>query len=91
MQPNVYLKDLVARVLAERGLPGRVEIHPHRPFADRLESGERARFIVEYHGDGITRLVLDEYEVSSGTVGAPVAVAIADAIERARRAGRVAA
>jgi hypothetical protein len=82
----VYLKDLVAQTLADRGLPGTVDIRPHRPLAKRQETGERARFIVEYRGHGTASLVLDEYEISSGTVHAPIARHVADRIVAARRA-----
>lgn len=91
MQPNVYLKDVVARCLADRGLPGTVEIHPRVPLAKRLETGERAQFVVEYHGDGDAQLFVDEYEIACGTVGAPVGRALADKIERARRPQQAAA
>lgn len=88
---NVYLKDLVAAKLAERGLPGSVHIRPNKPLAARLESGERATFIVEYNGHGTARLDVPEHEISCGTVGASVAVALADMIERARSRQREAA
>lgn len=88
---NIYLKDLVAKTLAERGLPGSVQIRPNKPLAARLESGERAKFIVEYDGVGSARLEVSEHEVSCGTVGAPVAVALAELIERARSRERAAA
>ena len=39
---DVYLKDLVAAKLAERGQPGSVHIRPNKPLAARLELGERA-------------------------------------------------
>lgn len=86
MQPNVYLKDVVARFLADRGLPGSVAIYPGVPLAKRLETGERAQFVVEYRGSGSAHLLVDEYEIACGTQGAPVARALADKIERARRA-----
>jgi hypothetical protein len=91
MQPNEYLKDVVARRLAERGLPGRVEVRPHRPLAERLELGERARFIVEYDGVESARLVLDEWQISGGTRGAPISAALAEMIEREVGRNRVAA
>ena len=85
MQPNIYLKDLVERRLAERGLPGTVAIYPHVPLAKRLETGERAHFVVEYHGDGDARFLVDEHEISCGTVRAPVAHSLAARIEKERR------
>lgn len=83
MQPNPYLKDLVGETLAARGLPGSVEIRPDKPLAARIESGERAHFVVEYHGVGDAHLIVDEWQISSGTRGARVADALADMIERA--------
>jgi hypothetical protein len=88
---NVYLEDLVAKTLAERGLPGSVHIRPNKPLAARLESGERATFIVEYDGVGTARLDVPEHEISCGTVGASVRVTLADLIERARSREREAA
>ena len=88
---NVYLKDLVAAKLAERGLPGSVRIRPNKPLAARLELGERATFIVEYDGVGTARLDVPDHEISCGTVGASVAVALAERIERARSHEREAA
>jgi hypothetical protein len=85
MQPNTYLKDLVARCLAERGLPGSVEIYPRVPLARRLETGERIQFVVEYHGHGDARFFVDEYEIACGTVGAPVARSLGDRIAKERR------
>lgn len=87
----MYLKDLVAQRLADRGLPGTVDIYPSRPLAIRLETGERTQFVVEYRGDGEARVVVDEYEISSGTIGAPVAHALADRIVKARRLEPIAA
>jgi hypothetical protein len=87
----MYLKDLVAQTLADRGLPGTVDIRPHLPLAKRLETGQRAQFVVEYRGDGTASLVLDEHEISGGTVGAPIARAIADRIVAARRQENIAA
>lgn len=87
----MYLKDLVAQTLAERGLPGTVDIRPHVPLARRLETGERARFVVDYHGDGTASVLLDEHEITSGTVGAPIARYIADRIVAARRQDTLAA
>jgi len=84
MQPNTYLKDLVARCLADRGLPGSVEIYPRVPVARRLETGERIQFVVEYHGDGDARFFVDEYELACGTVGAPIARRLADRIAKDR-------
>jgi hypothetical protein len=85
MRPNVYLNELVARCLNERGLPGTVAIYPRVPLARRLESGERVQFVVEYHGCGDTRFLVDEYEISCGTVGSPIARSLADRIEKERR------
>jgi hypothetical protein len=90
MHTNVYLKDLVARCLAERGLSGTVEIYPRVPLARRLETGERIQFVVEYHGHGDARLLVDEYEIACGTVGAPVARSLADRLATARRVERAA-
>ncbi len=81
----VYLKDLVADCLAARGLAGTVEIRPRTPLATRLETGERTQFIVEYRGRGAARLVLDEWEISCGTVRAPIAETLADKLAIARR------
>jgi hypothetical protein len=83
MEPNVPLKKLVADVLASRGLPGTVEIYPNKPLALRQELGERVKFIVDYHGVGDARIVVDEWEISCGTVGARVEDALADQLERA--------
>jgi hypothetical protein len=88
---NIYLEDVVAAKLAERGLPGSVRIRPNKPLAARLESGERATFVVEYDGLGTARLDVPEHEISCGTVGAPVAAALADTIERVRSREREAA
>lgn len=88
---NIYLKDLVAAKLAERGLAGSVQIRPNKPLAARLESGERATFIVEYDGVGTARLDVPEHEISCGTAGASVAVVLAAMIERARSREREAA
>lgn len=85
MRSPVYLKELVAHCLSERGLPGTVEIYPRVPLAIRIETGERAQFVVEYHGHGDARLLVDEHEISSGTVGAPIARSLADRIEKSRR------
>ena len=84
-EAKTYLKDLVAARLAERGIPGTVEILPHVPLARRLETGERARFIVQYDGDGTAELALDDWEISGGTAGASVADALADKIAKARQ------
>lgn len=81
----MYLKDLVAQTLADRGLPGTVDIRPHVSLARRLETGERARFVVDYRGEGSASVMLDEHEITSGTVGAPIARYIADRIVVARR------
>lgn len=86
-----YLKDLVAKCLCERGLPGTVQIRPHKPLAARVESGERASFIVEYEGAGTARVVVDEYQIACGTAGSSVVTALADLIERERRCDRQAA
>jgi len=88
---NLYLKDLLAAELAKRGLPGSVHIRPNKPLAARLESGERATFIVEYDGIGTARVAVPEHEVSCGTVGASVVVALADLVQRERSARREAA
>lgn len=88
---NVYLKDLVAAKLSERGLPGSVHIRPNKPLAARLQSGERATFIVDYNGVGTARLDVPEHEISCGTVGASAAVTLADMIERERSHEREAA
>ena len=86
---DVYLKDLVAATLAERGLPGSVLIRPNKPLAARLDLGERATFTVEYNGVGTARLDVPEHEISCGTVGASVAVSLANLIERSRGLGTV--
>lgn len=88
---TIYLADLVENCLAERGMPGTVRIRPHEPLAARLESGERARFLIDYDGVGTARLRVDEYEIAGGTVGASVVTALADMIERERRLDRQAA
>ena len=85
MHSNVYLRELVERCLSERGLPGTVAIYPSVPLAKRLETGQRAHFVVEYQGHGSSRFLVDEYEISCGTVGAPVARTLADRIEKQRR------
>lgn len=87
----MYLEDLVAAELAVRGLRGVVRIRPNKSLAERLELGERATFIVDYDGVGTARVAVPEYEISSGTAGAPVAVALADLIERDCSKRRVAA
>jgi hypothetical protein len=88
---NVYLSDRVAKCLADRGLPGSVQIRPHKPLAARLESGERASFVVDYEGVGTAHLIVDEYQIACGTVGASVVTSLADMIEKQRRLGREAA
>jgi hypothetical protein len=88
---NIYVKDFVAAELADRGLPGSVHIHPNKPLAARLESGERATFIVEYDGVGTARVAVPEHEISCGTVGASVVGALADLIQRERSGRREAA
>ena len=85
MQQNAYLKELVELCLADRGLPGTVDIRPYHPHTARLETGDRARFLVDYHGKGTVHLLVDEAQISSGTVGARVEVALADLIELARQ------
>ena len=91
MKPNIELRELVEEHLAARNLPGAVTIRPHKPLAARLESGERARFIVTYDGVGTAQITVDDSEISCGTIGAPIAKAIADKIERARHARLAAA
>lgn len=83
MEPNVPLKKLVADALASRGLPGTVEIYPNKPLALRQELGERVKFVVDYHGVGDARIVVDDWEISCGTVGARVEDALADKLEHA--------
>lgn len=85
MQPNVYLKELVARCLADRGIPGSVEIYPDLPLAKRLETGQRTHFVVQYHGHGDARLIVDEHEISCGTIGSPIERTLAERIARERR------
>jgi hypothetical protein len=84
-QPNVYLKDIVARRISERGMPGVVDIRPRVPLPVRLETGERVQFVVDYKGAGNVRLLVDEWEVSCGTKGAPVADALVDKILKNRQ------
>lgn len=84
MSPT-YLKDLVERRLAELGAPGTVTIRPRVALAERWESGERVLFVIEYRGDGTAHLLADEWEISCGTVLAPVAEALAEKILKARR------
>jgi hypothetical protein len=91
MTTSRYLADLVAEQLAKRGMPGTVRIHPHKPLAQRVQSGERAMFVVEYEGAGMANLTVDEYQISSGTVGASVVTALANLIERHRERERTAA
>jgi hypothetical protein len=81
---NTYLKDLVAKHLADRGMPGSVAIRPHKPLGARMESGERAKFVVDYDGVGSARVIVDEYEIACGTVGASVVTSVANQIEKAR-------
>jgi hypothetical protein len=71
--------------LSERGLPGTVAIYPRVPLAKRLEAGVRAQFVVEYHGHGDALFTVDEYEISSGTVGAPIERTLANRIEKERQ------
>lgn len=78
-----YLKDLVAERLAERGNPGTVEIRPRVPLAVRLDTGERTTFVVDFRGAGRAQLQLEEWEISTGTVGASVVDSLADKIEKA--------
>lgn len=84
-EAKTYLKDIVAARLAERGLPGVVEIRPRIPLRRRLETGERAQFIVEYVGDGTAEIAVDEWEITCGTVRASVADALAGKIENSRQ------
>ena len=88
---SAYLQDLVAAHLAERGLPGTVQIRPTKPLAARLESGERAMFAIDYDGAGTAHVLVDEYQIACGTVGAPVAVALADLVARDLQSRRAAA
>lgn len=85
-----YLEDLVAERLAALGHPGTVRIRPRVPLALRLEAGERARFVVDYHGAGSAHFVLDDWDLIKGTRGAPVAHALADKILDNTRIARAA-
>lgn len=91
MLSNMYLQGLVERELATRGIPGTVRIRPQVPLARRLESGERARFLVAYEGSQAVTVTVDEYEISAGTVGAPIAVALVNKIEKELRRNQPAA
>jgi hypothetical protein len=79
-----YLADLVSNRLAERGMIVDVTIRPRAPITRRLETGERTQFVVQSDGALTAELVLDEWEIAGGTVGASVVDAIADRIAKVR-------
>lgn len=78
----MYLNDLVAECLAKRGLPGTVSIRRRG-----------AQFTLEFQGtDGTTAAFpVDQYELTSGTVGAPIAESLAKLVLDAARAPKLAA
>jgi len=73
-----YLEDLVAERLAELGLPGTVTIRPRVPLAVRVETGERARHVLDYRGTRAVRFVLDDWDLIRGLRGASIAHVLAD-------------
>lgn len=75
-----YVEDLVAERLAALGYPGTVIIRPRAPLAVRIETGERARFVIAYRGRAEIQFMLDDWDVIKGTTGAPLAHALADKI-----------